>query len=136
MSKVLSTPLDPHCCRSPCLAPFLCLCHLLKGGDCSNARACAVAYPCAVRQGLLWVRPTPLPSPLVGDSGAAAAQQLLDTSDIPIVPELEEEGWASQVVAPMGGGRAEWLGIALGPGVGALQSEQAGYPPQHSCNSS
>ncbi|KAI8476799.1 MAG: hypothetical protein J3K34DRAFT_455631 [Monoraphidium minutum] len=57
----------------------------LRGADASNPRACATAYPCAVRQGLLFVRPKTLL-----EGGAP------DEGSIPTVPELEDPGWVSQ----------------------------------------
>jgi hypothetical protein len=73
----------------------------LQGADCNTPRACAVAYPCAVRQGLLFVQPTALPNVLSSDWGAAAAA--VDTSDIPIVEELEQgQGWIASVSAGPG----------------------------------
>ena len=49
-----------------------------QGGDPANPRSCAVAYPCVVRQDLLWIKLVPL------SSGAA-----VDTGDIPIIPEID-----------------------------------------------
>ena len=109
------------------LLPLLLLLLLLlfQGGNCNSPRACATAFPCAVKQDLIWVKPVALPSPLITKkqsnftltaTGAAAAggggggsnglngkqqqQQfggVVDESDIPIVQELEEPGWVSQV---------------------------------------
>ena len=57
-----------------------------QGGDPASARACAVSYPCTERQDLLWVKltPQPLASATNGNQPSAA-----DTSDIPIIPEVE-----------------------------------------------
>lgn len=51
-------------------------------------RACAVAFPCAVRQGLLFVRLKPAGGP--GAGGPA------DESQIPVVEELEDPEWVTQ----------------------------------------
>mmetsp|Transcript_4547 Transcript_4547/g.11259 ORF Transcript_4547/g.11259 Transcript_4547/m.11259 type:complete len:613 (-) Transcript_4547:2242-4080(-) len=58
-----------------------------QGGNASSRRACVTAYPCAVRQGLLWVQPRPLPA------GSDPATAQVDTAAIPIVPELEDPAW-------------------------------------------
>jgi phenylpropionate dioxygenase-like ring-hydroxylating dioxygenase large terminal subunit len=68
-----------------------------QGADAANPRACATAFPCAVRQGLLFVRPKPL-------SEAAA-----DESTIPIVDEFEDTEWVTQV-------RTSRRGFVLSPG--------------------
>jgi hypothetical protein len=64
--------------------------HTHQGADAANPRACATAFPCAVRQGLLFVRPKPL-------SEAAA-----DESTIPIVDEFEDPEWVTQVCELLG----------------------------------
>jgi hypothetical protein len=72
---------------------------LAQGASCDSARACAVAYPCAVRQGLLFVKPQSLPNPRLDPAADAAAVAAdVDTSDIPVVAELDtDEGWVSVV---------------------------------------
>ena len=49
-----------------------------QGGDPANPRSCAVAYPNTEKQELLWVKLTPL-----------ARGSHVDTSNIPIIPEIE-----------------------------------------------
>ena len=49
-----------------------------QGGDPTNRKACAVAYPSTEKQELLWVKLTPL---LKGEAA--------NTDDIPIIPEVE-----------------------------------------------
>ncbi|GFH13284.1 pheophorbide a oxygenase [Haematococcus lacustris] len=63
-----------------------------QGGLASSPRACLAAYPVEVRQGLVWARPVALPRGLDSRDSAAG----IDTSDIPIVPELEDPEWVSQ----------------------------------------
>ena len=53
-----------------------------QGGDISNPRAQATAYQCVAKQGLVWVRL----QPSVDDVD-------LDTSKIPILPELDDPDW-------------------------------------------
>ena len=57
-----------------------------QGGNPASARACAVSYPCTVRQELLWVKLTPQPIDSATDGSQPAPA---DTSDIPIIPEVE-----------------------------------------------
>jgi nitrite reductase/ring-hydroxylating ferredoxin subunit len=52
-----------------------------QGGDPASPRACATAYRCAVRQGLVWVKLKP---------AATAADKEADA--IPVLPELGEDG--------------------------------------------
>ncbi|KAK9812641.1 hypothetical protein WJX72_001174 [[Myrmecia] bisecta] len=59
-----------------------------QGGQVNNPRTHATAYPCAVKQGLLWVKP----SVVHGAAQHGMIEAEIDTADIPIVPELEEEG--------------------------------------------
>ncbi|KAL6764549.1 hypothetical protein V8C86DRAFT_2471996 [Haematococcus lacustris] len=63
-----------------------------QGGLASSPRACLAAYPVEVRQGLVWARPIALPRGLDSRDSAAG----VDTSDIPIVPELEDPEWVPQ----------------------------------------
>lgn len=57
-----------------------------QGGDPSNPRSAATAYPCVVKQGLLWVWPSAVS---LEDFGGGP-----DESDIPILPEAEPgSGW-------------------------------------------
>jgi len=69
-----------------------------QGADASNPRACATAFPCAVRQGLLFVRPKPV-------TGASPA----DESTIPIVDELEDPEWVTQVGGWVRGWMDGWV---------------------------
>eukprot|EP00877_Chromochloris_zofingiensis_P009457 jgi/Chrzof1/4765/Cz14g25130.t1_PAO4[v5.2] len=77
-----------------------------QGGNNDSPRACATAYPCAVRQGLLFVKPKPLPNPIISSKSAAAVNgsgsstsllpAVADESDIPIVEELEDPNCVAQ----------------------------------------
>lgn len=69
----------------------------------STPRACATHFPAAVRQGLLFVRPTALPHAHDAHAHTAAvAEAVADEARIPTIPELDtDEGWNCQV-----GGRA------------------------------
>ncbi|KAG2428715.1 hypothetical protein HXX76_011419 [Chlamydomonas incerta] len=75
-------------------------------GKCDTPRACATGYHCAVRQGLLFVLPKPLPPALRPSGGtneelaAALAAVAEEESRIPLVSELDEPGgkWLSQDV--------------------------------------
>jgi phenylpropionate dioxygenase-like ring-hydroxylating dioxygenase large terminal subunit len=42
-----------------------------QGGNENAARACVAAYPAVVKQGLLWVKPQPLPNPVTAGADAA-----------------------------------------------------------------
>jgi len=59
-----------------------------QGGDVSSPRACATVYQCAVKQGLVWVKLQP---------NEGRKETVPDTSDIPIIPEIDDdannEGW-------------------------------------------
>jgi phenylpropionate dioxygenase-like ring-hydroxylating dioxygenase large terminal subunit len=57
-----------------------------QGGETSNPRACATAYQCEERQGLIWVRLQPAGAPATAD-------------DIPTLPELDSDEWFE--LAPM-----------------------------------
>ncbi|DBB17840.1 TPA: hypothetical protein ACH3X3_002860 [Trebouxia sp. C0006] len=61
-----------------------------QGGNASNPRTWATVYQCAVKQGLIWVKPTELHTFRSSTHASGPAQP--DTSDIPILPEIEE-GW-------------------------------------------
>ncbi|KAG2449650.1 hypothetical protein HYH02_005182 [Chlamydomonas schloesseri] len=75
-------------------------------GKSDTPRACATGYHCAVRQGLLFVLPKPLPPALRPSGGAneelaaALAAVAEEESRIPLVSELDEPGgkWLSQDV--------------------------------------
>lgn len=57
-------------------------------------RACVDAYPCTVKQGLLWVKPTPIRQLLAEDGEKALAED-----DLPLVEEVEkEDGWVMGTV--------------------------------------
>jgi hypothetical protein len=102
----------------------------LQEGNLHNPRACATAFPCVVKQGLLFVKPQPLPkTPVaaastrtttssssgrngasrhgtnssshdyVGSSSSSGAAAADPYADVPTIPELDEEGWVSQVRA-------------------------------------
>jgi hypothetical protein len=71
-----------------------------QGRGCNSPRACATAYPSCVKQGLMFVRPIPLPNAFLARGPPAE----VDTSTVPIVEELEQEGWVSQVRGSGGGG--------------------------------
>lgn len=62
-----------------------------QGGDFSSPRACATVYQCVVKQGLVWVKLQPM------NEGGGGKETVPDTSDIPIIAEIEEdtnnEGW-------------------------------------------
>lgn len=64
--------------------------NLHQGADCTNPRACATTYACAVRQGLLFAWAAP-----VTPSSTAP-----DESCIPIVEEFEDPEWVTQVSNP------------------------------------
>lgn len=74
-------------------------------GKSDTPRACAVAYHAAVRQGLLFVLPKPLPPALLPSGTAndslveALTEAVAAEARIPLVPELEETdgNWISQV---------------------------------------
>lgn len=91
---------------------------VLQEGNLYSPRACATAFPCVVKQGLLFVKPQPLPKtplsaaatnsggssssgPAVsGSSSSGASGAAVDPfADVPIIPELDEEGWMTQVWA-------------------------------------
>ena len=57
-----------------------------QGGDPGNPRACAISYPCVVRQEMLWVKLVPQPLSLATDSSGVDGP---DISDIPIIQETE-----------------------------------------------
>ena len=63
----------------------------VQGGNAASPRACVASYPCAVRQGLLWVWPQRNPHGSGGDGAGA------DPLKVPIVPELEDPQWVAQV---------------------------------------
>ncbi|KAG1675233.1 hypothetical protein FOA52_016264 [Chlamydomonas sp. UWO 241] len=63
-----------------------------QGADNISPRACAVAFPAEVRQGLLFVWPQPLPRALGGTGGGAPP----DPSLIVTVPELDNPDWVPQ----------------------------------------
>lgn len=54
-----------------------------QGGDPTAVRAQATAFQCAMKQGLVWVKPKPLPT----DASE------LDTSGIQTLPELDDPEW-------------------------------------------
>jgi hypothetical protein len=83
-----------------------------QGPGCNSPRACAAAYPCTVRQGLLFVRPVVLPNAFL----AKGSQAAVDTSTVPIVEELDQEGWVTQVGAGRLAGllRRGWRPLAPG----------------------
>lgn len=72
-----------------------------QGGKVDTPRACATAFPCAVKQGLLFVKPTALPSALLpsgtpnGALDTRLAEAVAQEEQIIQVPELDE-GWVSQ----------------------------------------
>ena len=82
----------PSCASLPCITAAMTVCRCIgwafggdgkcskipQGGDPGNPRSCAIAYPCVVRQDLLWVKLVPL------SSGST-----VNIEDIPIVPEVE-----------------------------------------------
>lgn len=58
-----------------------------------SARACVEAYPCAVRQGLIWVRPTPISKVMAAEGGGLGEEK------IPTADEVrEEDGWVFRTV--------------------------------------
>lgn len=78
---------------------------LPQGGNRSNPRTCATVFPSTVKQGLLFVKPIPLPRPqpdfshagLNGSSRSSDEVALLeDDYDVPVVQELNQSGWVSQ----------------------------------------
>lgn len=83
----------------------------LQEGNLHNPRSCATAFPCVVKQGLLFVKPQPHPKAPVTHSTAASSsssrQEFSSSSssssgadpyaDVPTIPELDQEGWVSQV---------------------------------------
>lgn len=97
------------------IATFVCA---VQEGNLHNPRACATAFPCVVKQGLLFVKPQPLPKTPVtaatnsssrngassrSHSHAASSSSVVAAADpyadVPTIPELDEEGWVSQVSA-------------------------------------
>jgi len=69
-------------------------CTVIPEGGAIDHRCDAIVYPCAIKQGMLFVKPKPftrLTSRVVVDeSGGLVDLDELDTSDIPIVPELDD----------------------------------------------
>ncbi|KAL3140600.1 hypothetical protein ABBQ32_005170 [Trebouxia sp. C0010 RCD-2024] len=63
-----------------------------QGGNVNNPRTFATVYQCAVKQGLIWVKPIEQPRAQPAASAKGSSSSTIDTSDIPILPEIDE-GW-------------------------------------------
>lgn len=72
------------------------VCVVPQGAPCGSARACAVSYPVTVQQGLLFVKPTPLPNPV------KAQQQ--QQQHAPLDQLIAGNGSSAAAAAPAGGG--------------------------------
>ena len=57
-----------------------------QGGDPTSPRACAVSYPCVVRQEMLWVKLVPNSLEMATDGSQPT---VADMSNIPVIPETE-----------------------------------------------
>uniref|UniRef100_A0A383WLW0 Rieske domain-containing protein n=1 Tax=Tetradesmus obliquus TaxID=3088 RepID=A0A383WLW0_TETOB len=77
-------------------------------GHHATPRACATAYPCVVRQGLLFVKPAALPKrPVASDDSSSSSSagagvhadaggSTVDAAGLPLVPEFDDPAWLVQ----------------------------------------
>ncbi|WIA12495.1 hypothetical protein OEZ85_012528 [Tetradesmus obliquus] len=78
-------------------------------GHHATPRACATAYPCVVRQGLLFVKPAALPKrPVASDDSSSSSSSAgagvhadaggstADAAGLPLVPEFDDPAWLVQ----------------------------------------